>query len=147
MRIVTATEDTELQAIAELCSVWAKDMKYDVSNQDIFTDLDHMRKRGTVLYVKDEEKILGVMSGLPVWHFWVKEFIAHEHWFFVHPEHRGKKISSVMETAFSAWAKSKGCSAVIMSPNRFGSNDPKVISGALMRRGYKVHGYTLMKRI
>lgn len=139
--------EQDIDKITELCLSWAKDMNYTVSRKDIRDDLSNYISNGVVILAEDKEVILGVMSGIKVWHFWVGKNIAHEHWFFVRQDERGKGVGRMMEIYFTAWAKARGCASVILSPNEFGTLNPEKAADRFSKYGYKIHGYLMKKEI
>ena len=147
MRIIFADKDN-LDELSPLLQSWAKEMKYDVSNESIKNDLTRFVDDGIIIVVKDDdESVIGIMVGIVCFHFWINEHIAHEHWFFVRSDKRQNGLGNLMLEVFTTWAKSKKCKSVIISPNSFGSNNPKTIANALIKKGYHTHGYEMKREI
>jgi len=147
MELKFANTDETMIRLADLVGNWATEMGYDCTKEDIKKDLADMAYRGVVLFVEEDGEPVAVMSGLKVWHFWVKNWIAHEHWLFVHPDHRGKKLAKVLISAFSAWGTANKCSHVMLSPNKFGSMNIDSARDGFKKHGYEVHGYQMIRSL
>lgn len=98
---------------------------------------------GIVLMALFEDQVIGMMSGLCYPVFWTKEKVAEEHWFFVNPDFQKKGVGKLLERAFRKWAETMSCDAVIITPNRYGSFDPKLAADFLVKEGYQIHGYRM----
>ena len=138
---------SDIPDLVPLIKAWAKMMEYDVDPIEIEIDLKRVHKDGVVIFATDGDNIIGVMNGIKIWHFWVKKWIAHEHWFFVHPKHRGKGVAALLEQAFLMWAKLKECESIILSPNQFGTMDPEQAAVTFKKYGYHLHGVLMRKEI
>ena len=137
----------EIGIATQLVKGWCDEMEYEVTLEEIAHDIHSMWKQGVVILAFDGGDIVGIMSGLPVWHFWVKKKIAHEHWFFVRPDYQKEGIGKLLLKKFSSWAAINNCQAVMIFPNAFGSANPEGIAEALKREGYKLHGYQMYKEL
>lgn len=146
MVITRATKD-HLKSIVLLAKEWAMILGYTVSESDIWSDMDRMIQNGVVYLAIDGDQVAGMMSGLCYTVFWTGEKIAEEHWFFVHPHFQRKGIGAILEQAFRGWASTRNCSAVIITPNRYGDVDPKGVADYLEKRGYEVHGYRMKRSL
>lgn len=146
MEYKTARQGDEVK-LAKMCLRWAVDMGYDLTLDEIANDILRTIIDGVVIYVEDDGKPAGMMSGVSCYHFWIKETWAHEHWFFIHPDYRNKRIAAKLVDFFCEWAKIKGYQSVIITPNKFGSLNPEILAKCLEKKGMTMHGYTLRKEL
>ena len=144
---IAIAKESDVDRLIPLCAGWAKKMNYDVTESEIKEDILRMQRSGVVIFAHQKEDILGIMTGIDLYHFWVKENIAHEHWFFVRPDIQGRGLGKALESAFCAWALTRKCKSVMMTPNYFGSMDPHQACHRMKKFGYEVHGYQLRRRL
>lgn len=146
MKINQATKE-DVKRFAPLMQTWASEMGYDLTDKEILDYLLEKVESGVILFIEHNGEILGLLSAVACEHFWLKEVAVHEDWFFVNPKHRNKKIGDALQQALCNWAKARKCKAVIITPNKFGSVNPKIVADSLERRGYSVHGYSMRKEL
>lgn len=139
-----ATAET-LPSISQLIVDWGNDMGFNVDKDDVHKDMEYMLEKGRIIYVEHEGKIMGLMCGNIVYHYWLKEKAAHEHFFFVRKECRNSGLGKILVNTFCEWAKLMGCNSVIIYPNHFGSVAPEKIKDSLIKMGFSLHGYSVRK--
>jgi len=145
---IKIAERKDLDAAAELVQSWTRHMDYNCGKEEILANLKRTYMAGVVVLAKDkDDKLIGLMSGLKTYHFWIHEWIAHDDWFFVAPECRGKGVAFLLDRAFGAWAKAMSCGSVIMSPNKFGSMDVEHAAARMKKYGYEPHGVLLRRTV
>jgi len=142
----TAKEE-DVDSLATLCSFWFRDQSFLSTHAEISNEVLRMIKDGVMIIAEESGVPIGLMSGMKVYHFWIDQYIAHEHGFYVLPKYRKLGISDKLEEGFCQWGSAMGCKSVILTPTCFGSNNPKFIADALEKRGYKVHGYQMRKEL
>lgn len=142
-----AKED-DFDHLSSLVKDWAKGMGFDIIDDEITADLRRTEKNGVVIVARQDGEIVGMMTGIKAYHFWIKADIGHEHWFFVRPDKRRTGLGDLLVEAFCAWATVNKCESVIITPNRFGSVNPEKIASALARKkDFEYHGFEMRRRI
>lgn len=139
--------ESDVPALAFLAHSWAGEMDYQVSTDEIKADLLRVMRDGVVIVAREQDEVIGMMTGVAHYHFWVHEKIAHEHWFFVRPDKRRGGLGDLFQEAFSAWGKANGCGSVIINPNRFGSVAPEKIAAHLATKGFELHGMEMRRKL
>ena len=145
--IIEYAEQNDIPSLAKLAQKWASGMGYKVECDAIEKDLARIWQDGIIAFVQENDEIIGMMNGVMTYHFWIDEWIAHEHWFFVRPDYQGKGIGKLLERAFEMWAKVRKCKSIILSPNRFGTMDPEKAAEGFKKYGYHLHGVLMRKEI
>lgn len=142
---IASTEDQD--KIVNISYAWCSAMKYVVDKEKIQNEINNYLNNGVVIYIEEDNKILGLIAG-KIWQpFWVQDVVASQQFFFVHPNYRNKGYSKILEASFRAWAKSKNCTHVILTPSNYGSDNMEESRHKLESLGYKLHGYQLRREI
>jgi len=100
-----------------------------------------------MFFIECKDDIAGFISGRVCYHFWLNEKVAHEYLWFVSPFYRGEGIGPMLIHAFEAWASSNGCKSVVITPNKFGSDNPERGKHVLEKIDYEVYGYQMRKEL
>ena len=123
------------------------EMGYDLNIDDLMEEIERASEQGVVVYAKHYDLYIGLIIGLKITQFLLKQEWLHERCFFVHPEYRMKKVADKLQDIFCEWARINGCKSVIIAPCVFGSSEPKLVADFLKRKGYSLHGYSMRKEL
>jgi len=145
MELKFANTDETLDKLTDLVCVLNKEMSHDCTKEEIKKDLSNMVDKGVVIYLEDDGVPVAMMSGFRSWYSLIRKWVAQEHWFFVHPDHRGEKLSKALVAAFMSWGKSLDCSSVILTPSKHGPLDIERMKGVLEDHNFEVYGYQMMR--
>lgn len=97
------------------------------------------------LVAEERGKIIGMMSGFVVEHFFGHDRVASDYVFYVRPEHRGGSAAVRLLRAFEAWALQFD-PFEIMPGVTTGFQTEKTV-GFYRKLGYEVNGATLVRRV
>lgn len=100
---------------------------------------------GEIFVVRENGKVIAalgcsfVKDGFNGW------LTAAENWWFVHREHRGSKIASILLNAFEGEAVRRGCKKIIMA--RLETSQAEKLELLYAGRGYKPLEKTFVKHL
>ena len=115
---------------------------------DIASEMSRTYLNGTIIYAEnDDGKVIGLLGALPIIPLWTGKKTAIEHVWFVLPEYRNSGVGMKMLEVMEEWAKKYGCSSVMLSPSRYGSDDPGRVRDILTQHGYDLFAYQLNKEL
>lgn len=97
------------------------------------------------LVAVDEGKIIGMMGGLAVEHFFGHDKIASDYVLYVRPEHRRGTAAVRLVRAFEKWAVEQGVVSIHPGVTTGVANER--VRDLYARLGYEPNGYTLIKRV
>ena len=100
---------------------------------------------GCVLIAEDGGKIIGMMGGFAVEHFFGHDKIASDYVLYVKPEHRRGTAAVRLIRTFEKWAVEQGAAAIHPGVTTGVANER--VRDLYARLGYEPNGYTLVKRI
>lgn len=100
---------------------------------------------GSALVAEDEGRIIGMMAGFVIEHFFGHDKIASEYVLYVKPEHRRGTAAVRLIRAFEKWALSQGVRAIM--PGVTTGNKTERTQALYMHLGYEANGVTLIKRV
>ena len=144
MNIILATTD-KLEDAAQLAFKWIDEAEFAVEDKELREEIGRIFLNGIIVLAYDGDKAVGVLAGYKMEHFWTKDKTACEHWIYILPEYRKQGITYQMCQTFFGWAKFQGCSALVLTPNLFGSDNPDDIRDRLKKYDFKVYGYVMRR--
>lgn len=97
------------------------------------------------LVAEDGGKLIGMIGGFAVEHFFGHDKTASDYALYVRPEHRGGTAAVRLILQFEKWAIAQGVRTIV--PGVTTGTNNEVASGLYARLGYERNGYTHIKRI
>ncbi len=97
------------------------------------------------LVAEADGKLIGMMGGFAVEHFFGHDKTASDYVLYVAPEHRRGTTAVRLIRQFEKWAVAQGVRTII--PGVTTGTNNEVASGLYAKLGYERNGYTLIKRV
>ncbi|MCC7063242.1 MAG: GNAT family N-acetyltransferase [Planctomycetes bacterium] len=97
------------------------------------------------LVAEEGGKLIGMMGGFAVEHFFGHDKTASDYVLYVAPEHRRGTTAVRLIRQFEKWAVAQGVRTII--PGVTTGTNNEVASGLYAKLGYERNGYTLIKRV
>ncbi len=146
MQLTIASEEhfEKLWPIFEFC---LRQLQSLTDKKETKAEYNAVLKNGFIAFVEEDDKIVGFILGVISKSFLDSSFQARDKYWFVLPEYRKKGVGKILLTAFESLAKARGCLSVIITPTKFGSNEPEKLSQFLIASGYGLFGYQMRKKI
>lgn len=90
----------------------------------------------SIILVADEEgDLVGTVAGTASpWLTDINQWILEEHWWWVDPKYRGKRVTVELIKAFTDWGRERGASHVVMSS--LDSDREKALAKYYARKGF-----------
>ena len=115
--------------------------------EEIKTEYEAVLKVGVIIFIEEDGEILGFLNGRVFTNFLDRTKQARDSYWYVKKEHRKKGVGVLILKAFEAWAKANGCSTMVITPSKFGGNNPEKVKEILEIKGYHLHGYQMRRSI
>jgi len=146
MNLVLAKE-CHFDLLWPLFSYCLKGLDSPTTEEEIRTEYKEIMQKGFFAFIEDENKVVGFIMGRIFKSLLDGSRQARDSYWFVLPEYRRKRVGTILLSAFESWAKAQGCKTMVITPSKFGSNEPDKVKDILIDDGYHLHGYQLRKTI
>lgn len=101
--------------------------------------------QGGAHVAEDDGKIVGLIAGFVVEHWFGRDKMASDFTFYVAPEARGGRAALMLVRAFEAWAISQGVKDIV--PGVSTELNVEGVAAFYNRLGYRTYGATFLKEV